>query len=149
MNISSCLSSSTVQHTVNKMLNVKYISLHLQLYSIYILTKSLTHIHPNLTILWRVYILYKFCHLIVLEIYFYLICWHNAQCFCFPIIYAQNYTGTIGSSLCRRHHGFKRTLAKPMQKRLITKEITEKIVADANSHLSLAIIHLATACLHT
>ena len=44
--------------------------------------------------------------------------------------------------------GLKRTLAKPVQKKKpITKEMIEKIVADANSHPSLANIRLATACL--
>ena len=44
--------------------------------------------------------------------------------------------------------GLKRTLAKPVKKKKpITKEMIEKIVADANGHPSLANIRLATACL--
>lgn len=44
--------------------------------------------------------------------------------------------------------GLKRTLAKPVQKKKpITKGMIENIVADTNSHPSLANIRLATACL--
>ena len=60
--------------------------------SIYILRKSLTQIHPNLTILWRMCILCKFCQLywqyifayyacIILIAFTFLVCskwcWHN------------------------------------------------------------------------
>ena len=119
--------------------------LHLQCKSMHIFDKIITTDSPK-------------SHNPVKSIYFYKFC--QWCCKVLPIMlalcsmlllsyYAQNYAGIIGSSLCRRHHGFKRTLAKPTQKRLITKEITEKVVADANSHSSLANIHLATACLHT
>ena len=29
----------------------------------------------------------------------YILCWHYAQCFCHPIMHAQNYAGITGSSI--------------------------------------------------
>ena len=61
----------------------------------YILTKSLPQIHPNLTILWKVCILYKFCQL----------CWQLLPimlALCSMLLlsyYAQNYADIITSSL--------------------------------------------------
>ena len=60
MSISSLSSSSTVQHTINNSSTYVYkhfefILFHLQLYLIHVLTKALSQIRPNLTILWKVY----------------------------------------------------------------------------------------------
>ena len=89
--------SSTIQQTVKnlstyvyKMLNLFCCICNFIQYS-YILRKSLTQIHPNLTILWRMCILYNFVN--VLAIYFAYcagiiviafafllcskLCWHN------------------------------------------------------------------------
>ena len=66
-------------------------------FSIHILTKLLPQIHPNLTILWKVCILYKFCQM----------CWQFLPImllFCSLLLvsyYAQDYTGIIGLSLVK------------------------------------------------
>ena len=72
--------SSTIQQTVKnlstyvyKMLNLFCCICNFIQYS-YILRKSLTQIHPNLTILWRMCILCKFCQLCWQYIFAYYAC---------------------------------------------------------------------------
>ena len=55
--------------------------LHLQLYLVHILTKSLPPIHPNLTIAMHFIQFFINCTGNVC-----LLCWHYAQYFCFPIM---------------------------------------------------------------
>ena len=97
MSISSLSISSTIQHTINNSSTYVCIFnsltsflLHLQLYSVQILTKSLPLIHPNLTILWKIHFtqilsivptIFAYYAGIVLNAFAFLLCsklcWHN------------------------------------------------------------------------
>ena len=67
---------------------------YLQLFY-YILMKSLLHIHPNLTFLYKIYISYKFCWLL----------WQFLPimlAICLMLLLSYYYAGIIGSSLLPR-----------------------------------------------